>query len=73
MNEPGGRLFGEAIRKPGERRQLFDWEVPFLGTMFVSAVVLYVGLTSRPDTNAYTWAREEALAREAASKAESEE
>lgn len=66
MNEPGGRLFGEAIRKPGERRKLFDWEVPYIGTLVVAGIMLTVGLNSRPTTSAQVWAREEALARELA-------
>lgn len=66
VNEPGGRLFGEAIRKPGERRKLFDWEVPYVGSLIVASVMLAVGLNSRPETNSYVWAREEAIARQAA-------
>lgn len=66
VNEPGGRLFGEAIRKPGERRKLFDWELPYIGTLVIAGVMLSVGLTSRPPTGSYVWAREEALARQAA-------
>lgn len=60
VNEPGGRLFGEAILKPGERRQLFDWEVPYLGTMAIAFVMLAVGLNYGPNTNPSKWAHEEA-------------
>lgn len=66
VNEPGGRLFGEAIRKPGERRKLFDWELPYIGTLVLSGLMLAIGLNSRPATSSYVWAREEALARQAA-------
>lgn len=66
MNEPGGRLFGEAIRKPGERRKLFDWEVPYIGTLVLAGVMLGFGLNSRPNMSPQAWAREEALARAAA-------
>lgn len=66
MNEPGGRLFGEPILKPGERRKWFDWEAPFYLTMFTATVMLSVGLNLRPDSSVKTWAREEALARMAA-------
>lgn len=65
MNEPGGRLFGEPIRKPGERRKLFDWEIPYIGTLVLAGVILGVGLNSRPDRSAMTLARKEAFAREA--------
>lgn len=68
-NEPGGRLFGEAIRKPGERRRLFDWEVPYIGTLVIAGLMLGFGLNSRPDTSITTWAREEALARQMAAEA----
>lgn len=50
VNEPGGRLFGERILKPGERRKLFDWEIPVYTTYGLSVIVLYVGLTSRPES-----------------------
>ncbi|CDF34618.1 unnamed protein product [Chondrus crispus] len=71
FNEPGGRLFGEAIRQPGERRKLFDWEVPYIGTLVLAGLMLGFGLNSRPETSALVWAREEALARlDAAEKAE---
>ncbi|KAI0561037.1 hypothetical protein FGB62_94g031 [Gracilaria domingensis] len=66
VNEPGGRLFGEAIRKPGERRKLFDWEVPYLGTLFLAGILLGVGLNSRPSMSADEWAKAEAKARMAA-------
>lgn len=69
INEPGGRLFGEAIRKPGERRKLFDWEIPYIGTLVVASLMLGFGLNSRPETSAAVWAREEALARLAAAEA----
>lgn len=62
-------MFGEAIRKPGERRKLFDWEVPYIGTMVLAAIMLGIGLNSRPETRATVWAKEEALAREAAREA----
>lgn len=68
MNEPGGRLFGEAIRKPGERRKLFDWEIPYIGTLVLAGIILGVGLNSRPETSAVVWAREEALERLALQK-----
>lgn len=53
VNEPGGRLFGEKIRAPGERRVPFDWELPYLGTLGLAGVMLYFGLGARPnrDTN----------------------
>ncbi len=49
VNEPGGRLFGEKVRAPGERRVPFDWELPYLGTLGLSAVILYFGLGARPN------------------------
>lgn len=73
MNEPGGRLFGEPILKPGERRKLYDWEAPFVGTMVIAFVMLAVGLNSQPDTNPMSWAREEAIARMAAREKEMDE
>ena len=66
FNEPGGRLFGEAIRQPGERRQLFDWELPYIGSLMAAGVILVVGLNSKPETSPKVWAREEAIARQAA-------
>lgn len=63
VNEPGGRLFGEAIRKEGERRVPFEWEAPFLGTMAASVVILTIGLGSRPVSSPMDWAREVALER----------
>ncbi|CAN8062052.1 unnamed protein product [Agarophyton chilense] len=63
VNEPGGRLFGEAIRKPGERRKLFDWEIPYLGTLVLAGLILGVGLNSRPGMSANEWAKQEAKAR----------
>ena len=52
MNEPGGRLFGEALRAPGERRKLFDWEVPLYTTYALAFLVVSVGLSSRPKNSA---------------------
>lgn len=49
MNEPGGRLFGEPILKPGQRRKLFEWEVPIYGTIVIAGLMLGFGLTSRPE------------------------
>lgn len=72
FNEPGGRLFGEAIRKPGERRKLYDWEIPYIGSLVIAAFMLGIGLNSRPETSAQKWAREEALARQAASETREE-
>jgi hypothetical protein len=51
VNEPGGRLFGEAIRKPGERRRLFDWEYTLYPTIALSVVLFVVGFNSRPPTS----------------------
>jgi hypothetical protein len=52
VNEPGGRLFGEAIRAPGVRRKWFSWEAPFYATMGIATLMLTVGLSSRPPTSA---------------------
>lgn len=52
VNEPGGRLFGEAIRGPGERRQLGSWEIPLYVTMGIATLMVTVGLSSRPPTSA---------------------
>lgn len=52
VNEPGGRLFGEKIRQPGERRVPFDWELPYIGTLVVGAAMLFFGLPARPTTDA---------------------
>jgi hypothetical protein len=51
VNEPGGRLFGEAIRTRGERRSLFDWELPLYGTLAVATLMLGIGLRSRPPSS----------------------
>jgi hypothetical protein len=51
VNEPGGRLFGEAIRKPGERRQWFDWEYTIYPTIALSVLLVVVGFNSRPPTS----------------------
>lgn len=67
-NEPGGRLFGEAIRKPGQRRELFDWEVPYIGTLVLTGLILSFGLNSRPETSVGLWAKEEAISRVEARK-----
>lgn len=48
LNEPGGRLFGEPIRAPGERRVWFDWEYAQYAGMGSAVVLLVVGLGSRP-------------------------
>lgn len=60
VNEPGGRLFGEAILKPGERRKLFDWEVPFYLTSVLSVVIVGVGLSSRPESKLHLEVQKEA-------------
>lgn len=73
VNEPGGRLFGEAIRAPGERRVWFDWELPYYATLATATIMCVVGLNSRPATSATVWAREEAIAREEARLAAEEE
>jgi hypothetical protein len=51
VNEPGGRLFGEAIRAPGQRRTMFDWEYPLYGTFLIAGIMLGVGLNSRPPSS----------------------
>lgn len=48
VNEPGGRLFGEKILAPGERRVPFDWELPYLGTLALASAMLFFGLPARP-------------------------
>lgn len=48
INEPGGRLFGEPIRAPGERRVWFDWEYAYYAGLGSAAVLLVVGLGSQP-------------------------
>lgn len=51
VNEPGGRLFGEKILAKGERRVVYDWEAPYLGTLAAAGVMLYFGLKARPNTD----------------------
>ncbi|OBZ79159.1 N-alpha-acetyltransferase 40 [Grifola frondosa] len=62
-NEPSGYLFGEKPLPPGQKRQRESWEiiwhVGMLGTMGVTAVLLYY----KPDSSIQTWALEEAKAR----------
>lgn len=48
INEPGGRLFGEPIRAPGERRVWFDWEYAYYAGLGSATVLLVVGLGSQP-------------------------
>ena len=52
FNEPGGRLFGEKILAPGEKREWQIWETPFYTTMIAAAVMLGVGLNFKPNTYA---------------------
>lgn len=55
MNEPGGRLFGEPIRAPGERRVWFDWEYVQYASLATATVLLVVGLGSRPGKSFKVW------------------
>lgn len=48
VNEPGGRLFGEPILKPGESRVWFDWELPIYLTFGTAFLMLSIGLSSQP-------------------------
>lgn len=66
VNEPGGRLFGEATLKPGQRRKLYEWEVPFYTTIVLAGVMLGFGLTSRPEAPVEAEIRAEAERRVAA-------
>lgn len=59
-------MFGEAILKPGERRKLFEWEVPFYVTTVLSAVIVGVGLSSRPESKLHMEIQKEAEKRVAA-------
>mmetsp|Transcript_26195 Transcript_26195/g.63671 ORF Transcript_26195/g.63671 Transcript_26195/m.63671 type:complete len:139 (+) Transcript_26195:399-815(+) len=63
-NEPGGRLFGEAPRQPGERRQWAVWEYVWYPTLLGAAIICGVGLSAAPDTRIKQWAIEEARERE---------
>lgn len=67
--EPTGNIFGETPRPPGVKREWEDWEAPYYLTMVVSAVILTVGLSSRPNTSLVGWAHEEAARRLAESDA----
>lgn len=66
INEPGGRLFGERIRAPGESRVWFDWEYAQYASMATAVVLLVVGLGSRPGKSYKQEAEEEAARRLAA-------
>ncbi|GAB0494130.1 hypothetical protein MMPV_005420 [Pyropia vietnamensis] len=48
VNEPGGRLFGEPLRAPGERRVWYDWEYTQYASFLTATVLVVVGLGSRP-------------------------
>lgn len=68
MSEPGGRLFGEPIRAPGERRVWFDWEYAQYAGLATATVLLVVGLGSRPGKSFKSTVDEDAARRVADGK-----
>ncbi|KAA8490878.1 hypothetical protein FVE85_1325 [Porphyridium purpureum] len=63
FNEPGGRLFGEPLRKPGEKRKWDDWELPTY-VWIVGTVVMWWGFKLVPREESFQdWALVEAKAR----------
>eukprot|EP00884_Botryococcus_braunii_P017126 jgi/Botrbrau1/4097/Bobra.152_3s0046.1 len=59
-NDPTGYLFSETPPPPGQSRKWEDWEAPWYFTLIASALILGIGLNSKPDTNLTTWAHEQA-------------
>jgi|TARA_B100001540_G_scaffold247680_1_gene223136 hypothetical protein len=62
-----GRLFNETPPPPGQSRKWEDWEAPWYLAMGSAAVILFFGLSAKPETSATAWAKEEAQKRLAAS------
>ncbi|KAH7280261.1 hypothetical protein KP509_37G058100 [Ceratopteris richardii] len=62
-NDPGGYLFNETPPPPGHSRKWEDWELPYYATGVIAFLMLSIGLSSKPDTNIDTWARNVALKR----------
>ncbi|QDZ23971.1 hypothetical protein HOP50_12g65100 [Chloropicon primus] len=58
-----GLLFGETPPAPGKTRKWETWEAPWYATLVGSFVLLYVGLSAKPDNGITTWARDEASKR----------
>ena len=45
----------------GQARKWHSWEMPYYVTMTSAAVLLYFGLSAKPDTDLRTWAHQQAL------------
>ena len=52
-----GRLFNETPPPPGQSRKWEDWEAPWYLAMGSAAVILFFGLSAKPETSATAWAK----------------
>lgn len=58
-----GVLFGETEPMKGQKRIRESWEIPYFVTFAVAGVVLFVGLSNKPNSSLVDWAKEEAKKR----------